>query len=49
VPAFGGKPAGDQFIIIRVVVPKNLTDEQMELMEKLAATIKDNPRADLGL
>jgi DnaJ-class molecular chaperone len=49
VPAHGGKPAGDQFIVVRVIVPKHLTAEQVKLMEQLAATLHDNPRAEFQL
>lgn len=47
VPAHAGKPAGDQFVIVRVVVPKKMTDEQKKLFEKLAKTMaEENPRAE---
>ncbi len=37
---------GDQIVIVRVVVPKNLTPEQKLLFESLAKTIPENPRKD---
>ncbi len=37
VAATGKKPAGDLYAIIEVVVPKNLTPEQKELLKKLKA------------
>lgn len=48
-PANGVAPAGDQIVTVQIVVPKKLTAEQTELFESLAKTIKDDPRASLGL
>ncbi len=48
VPAHGRKAAGDQIVIVRVVIPQDPTDEQRELMESFAKTLEDaDPRAEL--
>jgi molecular chaperone DnaJ len=39
VPHLRRKGRGDQLVIVHVVVPKNLTDEQKTLMNKLAKTL----------
>jgi len=39
VPHLRRKGRGDQLVIVHVVVPKNLTDEQRTLMKKLAQTL----------
>ncbi len=39
VPHLRRNGRGDQLVIVHVVVPKNLTDEQKELMKKLATTL----------
>jgi DnaJ-class molecular chaperone len=44
----GNKPAGDQYVVIRIVPPKNPTAEQKELLEKLQETGEDNARKDVG-
>ena len=38
---------GDQIVILRVVPPRTLTDEQRRLFEQLAATMHENPRKGL--
>ena len=38
VPAHGSRPAGDQYVVLRVEVPKELSEEQKKLMEAFAAT-----------
>ncbi|MCK4658649.1 MAG: J domain-containing protein [Phycisphaerae bacterium] len=35
---------GDQIVIIRVTMPRKLTDEQKQLFENLAKTLDENPR-----
>lgn len=42
-----GSEKGDQFVVIKVVVPRDLDDEDRKLIEKLAAKHPLNPRADL--
>jgi len=39
--------AGDQYVRLRVVVPKSVTPEEKELIERLAALRKEDPRAGL--
>ncbi len=38
---------GDQFVIVRIVPPRQLTPEQRSILEALAKTETDNPRAGL--
>ncbi len=38
-----GGPAGDQLVILQVTIPKKLTPEQRELLEKLAQTMGTEP------
>jgi DnaJ-class molecular chaperone len=38
---------GDQIVIIRIVPPKTLTEEQRRLFEQLAETMRENPRKGL--
>lgn len=44
VPAGGGKKAGDLLVTVQVDVPKNLTDEQRDAIEQLAAATPESPR-----
>jgi molecular chaperone DnaJ len=39
VPRLRRKGRGDQLVVVHVVVPKNLSDEQKDLMKKLARTL----------
>ncbi|WP_116201798.1 DnaJ C-terminal domain-containing protein [Amycolatopsis circi] len=43
IPNSRGKP-GDLYAAVKIVVPKDLTDEQRKLYEELAAATDDNPR-----
>ncbi len=45
--ALEGQPPGDQFVVIRVVTPPALSDEQKAAVEALAESLQHNPRADL--
>ncbi len=47
VPASGGKPEGDLFVVIKIVVPKNLDDESKRLIQEFAERNKQSPRAGL--
>ena len=49
VPAHGRSPAGDQLVIVRVMVPQKLTPRQKELFKSLAETLDENPRGKFGL
>jgi curved DNA-binding protein len=42
-----GKPAGDQVVTLKVVVPKASTDRQRELYEQLADEQAFNPRSEM--
>jgi len=39
MPALGRGRAGDQIVVVNVVIPRNLSDEQRELLERLSATL----------
>jgi len=47
VPASGGKPQGDLFVVVKIVVPKNLDEESKELIAKFAERNPQRPRAGL--
>jgi molecular chaperone DnaJ len=42
MPALGRTRRGDQRVVLNVVVPRNLTDEQRELLEKLEGSLTDD-------
>jgi curved DNA-binding protein len=42
-----GKPPGDQFVILKIVVPRIKSDEDRALVEKMQAQMAFNPRAEL--
>lgn len=44
-----GSPAGDQHVILEIVIPKTSTAQTTELYEKLAAATDFNPREKLGV
>ena len=46
VPAGGGRPAGDLFVVIQIVPPKDVNDLTGSLLREIAGSI-DNPRAKL--
>ena len=43
----GGGPRGDQYVLIKIVPPPTVTPEGQELLRKLQALDKFDPRADL--
>jgi DnaJ-class molecular chaperone len=47
VPASGGKPEGDLFVQLRIVVPRTVDDESRRLIQQFAERNKQNPRAGL--
>jgi DnaJ-class molecular chaperone len=47
VPAYKETPAGDLFVVIKVVVPKSLDDESKKLLEQFAERNPATPRAGL--
>lgn len=50
VPALRGRRRGDLRVVVNVVVPRHLSREQRELLERLSATLTDhNLRTDEGV
>ena len=47
VPAGGGRPAGDLFVVVQIVPPKDLNDLSRSLLKEIGGSI-DNPRARLS-
>ncbi len=47
VPAAGGKPAGDLFVVLKLVVPKGVDDEGRRLIEEFSRRNPYSPRAGL--
>jgi DnaJ-class molecular chaperone len=47
VPASGGKPAGDLFLILKIVVPKNVDEPSKRLIREFDERNPLNPRAGL--
>jgi len=47
VPASGGKPDGDLFVQLRIVVPRTIDDTSRRLIQEFAGHNKQNPRAGL--
>jgi DnaJ-class molecular chaperone len=47
VPGSGGKPPGDLFVAIKIVVPKGVDDESRKLIEEFQTRNPSNPRAGL--
>lgn len=47
VPASGGKPNGDLFVQLRIVVPRSIDDTSRRLIQEFADHNKQNPRAGL--
>ncbi len=46
-PKLGSNDRGDQYVIVSISVPKRLTRKQRQLIEELAETWQENPRANL--
>jgi DnaJ-class molecular chaperone len=44
MPASGGKPEGDLFVILKVVVPKNIDEESRRLMREFGDRNPQAPR-----
>jgi len=44
----GNKPAGDQYVVIRIVPPKTVTDRQRELLDEFRRIGEPSPRAGVG-
>lgn len=47
VPARGDKPAGDLYVVTRIVVPKNLDDEVKAKIEEIKSSLNSHPRSGL--
>lgn len=47
MPKMQGGGRGDLYVRIRIVVPKDLSEQERELIRRLADLRKENPRADL--
>jgi DnaJ-class molecular chaperone len=47
VPAAGGKPAGDLFAVLKIVVPKQVDEASRQLIEDFAKRNPSNPRSGL--
>ena len=47
MPAHKDQPAGDLFVVIKVVVPKAVDDESRHLIEQFAQRNPQDPRAGL--
>ena len=47
IPASGGKPDGDLFVTVKVLVPKNVDDESRRLIQEFADRNPSNPREGL--
>jgi curved DNA-binding protein len=48
VPASGGKPEGDLFVVLKITVPKNIDEAGKRLIQEFADHVKQqNPRAGL--
>jgi curved DNA-binding protein len=47
IPAAGGKPGGDLFVVLKVAVPKNIDAASRRLIEQFAENNPQSPRAGL--
>lgn len=47
VPASGGKPNGDLFVLLKIVVPRSVDEESKRLIQQFADRNKHDPRAGL--
>jgi len=44
----GSTQRGDQYVVVQIVPPKSLSDEQRDLFEKLRESGRENPRSQCG-
>ena len=44
IPATGGKPGGDLFVVLKIVVPKHIDAASRRLIEEFAERNPQNPR-----
>ena len=47
IPATAGKPAGDLFVVLKIVVPKHIDAASRRLIEEFSERNPQNPRAGL--
>jgi curved DNA-binding protein len=47
IPASGGKLAGDLFVVLKVVVPKNIDETSRKLIQEFAERNPQQPRIGL--
>ena len=47
IPATAGKPGGDLFVVLKIVVPKNIDAASRRLIEEFSERNPQNPRAGL--
>ena len=47
IPASGGKPAGDLFVVLKIVVPKTIDETSRKLIQEFAERNPQHPRAGL--
>src|SRR5262249_50936178 len=47
IPAAGTKPAGDLFVVVKIIVPKAIDDASRRLIAEFAQHNPSNPRAGL--
>jgi curved DNA-binding protein len=47
IPASGAKPAGDLFVVVKIVAPKNVDDASRTLIQEFAERNPQDPRAGL--
>lgn len=43
-----GKPAGDQYAVVRIVPPRKLSEQQRRILEELRTLGEADPRSELG-
>jgi DnaJ-class molecular chaperone len=47
IPAAGTKPAGDLFVVLKIIVPKHIDEASRKLIQEFAERTPQNPRAGL--
>jgi curved DNA-binding protein len=47
IPASAGKPAGDLFVVLKIVAPKNIDETSRKLIQEFAERNPQHPRAGL--
>ena len=45
----GGGVRGDQYVEVKIVLPKVISEETKELLQQYAKKNEENPRAEMGL